>query len=157
VSTGNFLKTLEGHHSEIISVDYSPDGTRLVSGSNDTTIRLWETATGEYMGMLKGHGGWVNAVVFNSDGTQVASASGDTTVRLWDFNSIGQVANSRRAARAESMQLVPLVQGWLKNTDGNSKHLLSVIQSDFKNRQPEEQAILRNLVLKQLYERNSSD
>ena len=157
VSTGNFLTTLEGHHSEIISVDYSPDGTRLVSGSNDTTIRLWETATGEYMGMLKGHVGWVNAVVFNSDGTQVASASGDTTVRLWDVNSIGQLANSRRVARAESMQLVPLVQGWLKNTDGNSKHLLSVIQSDLKNRQPEEQAILRNLVLKQLYERNSSD
>lgn len=155
VLTGNFFEMLDGHTAEIISVDYSPDGARLISGSNDTAIRLWEVDTGACMAVLEGHDAWVNSVAFNSDGTQFASASGDSTVRLCSVLPIGLEAINLDIAHAESMKFSLLVEGWLKNTDGNSKRLLSVVQSDLKNRQPKEQAILRNLVLQKLHVWNS--
>ncbi len=35
------LKTLEGHSWTVNSVAYSPDGTKIISGSNDNTIKIW--------------------------------------------------------------------------------------------------------------------
>ena len=37
---------LTGHSGEVISVAYSPDGTRVVSGSHDTTVMMWDVQTG---------------------------------------------------------------------------------------------------------------
>ena len=41
------LKTLEGHSYYINSVAYSPDGTKIISGSDDKTIKIWDANTGE--------------------------------------------------------------------------------------------------------------
>ena len=35
------LQTLEGHSSYVYSVAYSPDGTKIISGSADKTIKIW--------------------------------------------------------------------------------------------------------------------
>ena len=35
------LKTLEGHSDDVLSVAYSPDGTKIISGSDDKTIKIW--------------------------------------------------------------------------------------------------------------------
>jgi WD40 repeat protein len=40
--TGERLHSLAGHTSVVHSLDWSPDATRLVSGSADMTIRLWQ-------------------------------------------------------------------------------------------------------------------
>ena len=40
-NTGACLKTLEGHTDEVYSVAYSPDGTKIISCSYDTTIKIW--------------------------------------------------------------------------------------------------------------------
>ena len=74
-----------GHRGSIISVTFSPDGKRIVSGSLDQTLRLWDAATGSPIGEpMWGHAEAVTSVAFSPDGKLIASGSIDATVRLWD-------------------------------------------------------------------------
>ena len=75
---------LEGHTDSVLSVEFSPDGQTLASGSRDYTIRLWDVATGNLLRTLRGHANAVNSVAFSPDGKTLASASFDNTFRLWD-------------------------------------------------------------------------
>lgn len=64
---------------------YSPDGTLLACGSEDSTIKLWNTVTGELSATFTGHFSAVGPLVFSPDGKTLASASDDGTVRFWDI------------------------------------------------------------------------
>ena len=66
------------------SVAFSPDGTRLASGSFDNSVRLWDVVTGNEIRRFEGHTDWVLSVAFSPDATRLASGSYDRTVRLWD-------------------------------------------------------------------------
>ena len=78
-------ESLRGHEEWVSAVAFSPDGLRIVSGSNDHTIRLWNAETGQPIGEpLRGHNSLVNAVAFFPDGSRIVSGSGDYTIRLWD-------------------------------------------------------------------------
>ena len=83
--------TETGHTSSVLSVAFSADGTQLASGSNDDTIRLWDTATGQEFLRFIGHVSAVNSVVFSPDGTQLASGSDDWSIRMWDVATGQQV------------------------------------------------------------------
>jgi len=83
---GAHLNTLAGHYSGVTSVAFSSDGTRIVSGSHDYTLRFWDTASGAHVN-TSGHSSGVTSVTFSPDGTRVVSASYDCTLRLWDVAS----------------------------------------------------------------------
>jgi WD40 repeat protein len=61
---------------EVMTVNYSPDGKRIVSVSRDGTARLWDAQQIERDGVLRGHGKFVYSAAFHPDGKRVVSASG---------------------------------------------------------------------------------
>jgi hypothetical protein len=65
-------------------VAFSPDGARLLSGSWDKTLKLWDAATGRLVRTLAGHSDWVLSVAFSPDGARLLSGSRDNTLKLWD-------------------------------------------------------------------------
>ena len=101
VATRKKLSTLRGHvdlplqplnkpvhpmfkKNWVLAVAFSPDGTRLASGSTDTTVRLWDTTgDGDWVTLQK-HTGPTNVLAFSPDGKMLASGSTDKTVQLWD-------------------------------------------------------------------------
>ena len=79
------VNVFRGHTFRVLCVAYSPDDTRVASGSRDDTIRIWDAHTGQTIaGPFKGHTGRVLSVAYSPDGTQVASGSEDKTIRIWD-------------------------------------------------------------------------
>jgi hypothetical protein len=76
---------LSGHVAGVLAVSFSPDGTCIVTGLADKTVRLWNAATGQPLcEPLRGHIGAVSSVSFSPDGKHIASGSYDKTIRLWD-------------------------------------------------------------------------
>jgi WD40 repeat protein len=67
-------------NGSVCSVAFSPDGERVVSGSDDHTIRIWHARTREEMAALKGHDRYVTSVAFSPDGERVVSGSYDYTI-----------------------------------------------------------------------------
>ena len=49
------LHVLEGHTGAVLSAAFSPDGTRVITASDDQTARLWDAATGKALATLEGH------------------------------------------------------------------------------------------------------
>ena len=88
-STGVELKTLNGHTNSIGSVAFSSDGTHIVSGSGDGSVRVWDASTGKELKTLNGHSDSVTSVAFSSDGTHIVSGSFDNSVRMWDLDYDG--------------------------------------------------------------------
>jgi len=78
------VRIFSGHEGYVNSVSISADGKRLASGSDDKTVRLWDTETGKEIQRFVGHEELVSSVSLSADGKRLASGSGDKTVRLWD-------------------------------------------------------------------------
>ena len=75
-----------GHADQITSLAFSPNGERLVSGSADTTLRLWNLRVKPIGQPFKGHLGEVKSTAFSPDSQYIVSGSADKTVGLWDIN-----------------------------------------------------------------------
>ena len=63
---------------------FSPDGTRIVTGSYDKTAKVWDAQTGTPLLELKGHTGGCTSVAFSPDGTRIVTGSEDKTAKVWD-------------------------------------------------------------------------
>ncbi|KIN95017.1 hypothetical protein M404DRAFT_87651, partial [Pisolithus tinctorius Marx 270] len=86
--------SLCGHESEVHSVAISPDGKRIVSGSLDYTVQIWDVERGVQIGSpLEGHTHTVMSVAFSPDGKRIVSGSLDDTVRVWDVEGGVQIGS----------------------------------------------------------------
>ena len=75
-----------------MAVCVSPDGRKIFSGSEDTTLRIWDAETGKQIGEpLQGHSSDVNAVCVSPDGRKIFSGSEDKTIRIWDAETGKQI------------------------------------------------------------------
>jgi len=80
-------RTLEGHTDKVTTVSWSPDGRCALSGSVDSTLRLWEVSSGKCLRTFQGHTNTVTSVSWSSDGRFALSGSYDQTLRLWEVSS----------------------------------------------------------------------
>jgi WD40 repeat protein len=74
-----------GHNRPVVAVAISPDRRWLASGSQDSTVKIWDLSNGLLLRTLYGHSGKVNAVAISPDGQWIASAAEDFQVRLWEI------------------------------------------------------------------------
>ena len=81
------FQTLEGHSGKINFVSYSLDGEKIVSASDDKTLRIWDAETGYCLNVLRGHSGGVKTASFSPDGMRIVSTSDDKTIRIWDVST----------------------------------------------------------------------
>jgi len=82
--TGEIKALLKGHENVISGLAFSPDGSRLISGSGDYTARIWDVGTQETVHVLNGHTDVIYAVAFSPDGTLTLTGSLDDTLKLWN-------------------------------------------------------------------------
>jgi hypothetical protein len=82
-------RTFKGHISKISTCSFAPDGATVLSGSHDSTMKLWCVATGQILHTLEGHTHEVSSCAFSPSGMAIVSSSKDCTLRLW-MPSMGQ-------------------------------------------------------------------
>ena len=74
------IRIFSGHEGGVNVVGFSPDGTRIITGSEDQTVREWDMDTGEGHTPFEGHEGAIKAAFYAPDGTTVWSAATDSKV-----------------------------------------------------------------------------
>ena len=85
------MALLKGHANVVLGLAFSPDGSRLISGSGDSTAILWDTgiragarvAEPKLLHRLEGHKDDIYAVGFSPDGSRAVTGSYDHDLRLW--------------------------------------------------------------------------
>jgi WD40 repeat protein/DNA-binding SARP family transcriptional activator len=83
--TGDEVITLTGHEPKLTTVDFSPDGTKLVASSDLTEHPpVWDVRSGELLFTLDGHTSTARVVAFSPDGRRIVTGSLDATARVWD-------------------------------------------------------------------------
>ena len=81
--TGSQMAVLFGHTDQVGALAFSLDGTFLVSGGYDRTVKLWDVQTGGVVKTFHGHTRVVCSVSISPDCTTIASGSLDNTIHLW--------------------------------------------------------------------------
>lgn len=83
--------TLKGHTDKINALAFTPNGKMIASGSDDGTIRLWDTSTGTQVLSLAS--GKTNALAFSMDGKILASINNSVSIQLWDVGTGTQLTS----------------------------------------------------------------
>ena len=114
--TGSQTAVLSGHTDYVTCLTFSSDGTSLVSGSNDRTVKLWDLQTGGVAKTFSGHTESVLSVSVSPDLATIASGSWDNTIHLWNIQT------------GECYQIIQQ-QNWVSYvafSPTNPKHLVSI-------------------------------
>jgi WD40 repeat protein len=90
--SGPLVRTLVGHTGSVNAVALTTDEKRVVSASDDQTLRVWDLETGLTLRTLEGHSDSVNGVAVTPDGRCAVSASGgyglrDRTLKVWGLET----------------------------------------------------------------------
>lgn len=108
VATGAEVATLSGHNGWAAAVDFSPDGSQLVTGGFDTLAKVWDVESGVEIQTLTEHPRGVWGVAWSVDGTiATMSELGDVRLHFRDLEALERLARervSRSLTDAECLQ-----------------------------------------------------
>lgn len=80
-------KILTGHTDWLTCIGYSRDGERLITGSMDNSVRIWEVATGTQISIFNEHAQRIVSAAFVGDGENAISADADGSVNVWQIGT----------------------------------------------------------------------
>ena len=84
------VQVLEGHTDGVPFIRFAgPD--RLISASDDKTLRVWDSGNGKLLKTVSGHESLVNAFGISPDGNWLVSVSSDSKVKLWGLPGLSYV------------------------------------------------------------------
>ena len=83
---------LKGHKKPVICVAVTPDGKTVISGSVDSSLKVWDLEPGQCRTTFKGHSNGVRGVTVTPDGKQVISSSADGALRVWNLETAACIA-----------------------------------------------------------------
>lgn len=86
-ATGQQQRVMAAEHGKLWAGTFSPDGTVLAAGGDDTVIYLWDVQTGTRLDTLAAHTRRVTSLAYSPDGRMLASGADDGTTRLWDMTA----------------------------------------------------------------------
>lgn len=78
---------MNGHTDGVLSVSFSMDSERVISCSQDSTIKIWVVDRVGPIATLNEHNSSVYSAVYSPDGKMIVSGSEDANIKLWDANS----------------------------------------------------------------------
>ncbi|KAF8835697.1 WD40 repeat-like protein [Paxillus ammoniavirescens] len=81
------ITTISGHEATILSIAYLPDGERVVSCSDDRTVRIWDAGNAEQEGTSMQHDGRVYTLTVTRDGQRILSGGKDRGIKVWDVET----------------------------------------------------------------------
>ncbi|NQT14127.1 MAG: hypothetical protein HQ582_15340, partial [Planctomycetes bacterium] len=125
--------TLQGHTGAVRSVEFSPDGKTLATGSDDLTARLWEPRFGIQLAVLESQHDSHCPVSFSPDSKTLATADLHQTVHLW------RGATDEMVTEREAAGLI----GWLTNLTPMKADVLEQIRQLSSVTEPVREAALR--------------
>lgn len=82
---GEIVHQLQDQWDEVVSIDWSPDATKIASASWDNAIHIWSVETWEAERVLAGHKDLPLIVVWNLDNIRLATGGYDGTIHIWDI------------------------------------------------------------------------
>ena len=151
-ATGALVRTFEGlsgpwlgrQHPVMVagpvhSVAFSPDGGRVLFGTSDNAVELWDVATGAHLHTFE-HAGPVHSVAFSPDGAWILSGSWDNTVKVWDastgallrtFNAGRLVTSVAFSPKDRSRVLSSSDDNTVKLWDADTGQLLHIFEGDW--------------------------
>jgi len=85
LSLGSSLDTmLKGHSNSVLAISVSPDGVKVATGSEDTSIIVWYVNTGMVCSIICGHKDGVSGLAWIGGSRRLASVSWDGSLRVWN-------------------------------------------------------------------------
>ena len=124
VATGKRLRTLQGHGGSVSALTFNAGGDRLLSGSIDRTVRMWDVADGREIGTLSTPAP-VTALALLLEGAQIAVATDDNLIRTWPLPGPLPAVSADAAAQ-------PVSPPPIKQFNGHSAPITSMVPFDAK-------------------------
>jgi WD40 repeat protein len=103
--------TLEGHRKHVYCIATSRDGKRIASGSEDKTVRIWDSETGQLKFTIDNQDAGVLCLSFSKNGSTVVSGCSDGRIKVWELRDAdgAQLLRTQHdhAAQVEDVKVSP--------------------------------------------------